>query len=467
VDDALSLLEDERSVRVAKLHTFRAKALSNLGRARPAIDAYEHAIALYIGAGDAVAAGAAGSALAAIHVWNADGDSAIAATARAIDTLGDAAPTLKCQLLMGLARCRSVAQQPDAGFAALERARELQQSIHDPRLDRRAIAFEAHMRYQAMQLQRALALANEAVQRAHEAQEVWLEVDTAWLSTLIPMFTGQPHESRRLAVERLPLAERVGHHSVVWLCRRALASVLAYGAHLDDAERAGREVMAFGRAMKIPWAFHDNLALALLSFFKDRRDEAFSQLQTAIALEPASYQQGMSASTLFLIRAHLGDAGALDELRKHNPPLPVPGTTPTYGAWVTWGSVVEGFALLGRTTDAASLYWAVDDLLATGTSCGMSQTLFKTAAGVAAAGAGEWSRAEELHQQAVVEADAAYPLFQADARIWYAAMLKARSTNGDRAKAAQLLAEALSVAERLAIVPMARRASEQLAAPAI
>jgi tetratricopeptide (TPR) repeat protein len=463
VDDALTLVEGERSSRVAKLHTLRAKALSNLSRTKAAIDAYEQAIDLFASSGDGVAAATAGSALAAIHAWNADGASAITAAERALGVLGDAAPALKCQLLMGLARSRSVAQQPDAGFADLERARELQKSIGDPRLDRRAIAFEANMRYQVMHLARALTLAEEAVQRAHAAQEVWLEVDTAWLIALIHMFTGKPNEARRLAEERLPLAERVGHHGVIWLYKRACASVLGFTARLGEAERAAHEVLAFGRSMKIPWAFHDSIFLALLSFMTDRNDEALAHIQKAIAIEPSSYQQGMSASTLFWIRAQLHDPAALDELKKHQLPMPQRGVTPTYGAWAAWASIVEGLALLDRHTEAASLYWAVDDLLATGTICAQSNILFKSSAGVAADCAGDWSRAENLHQQAVAEADQGYPVFQPGARIWHAATLMRRNGADDRARAAQLLTEALALAERLEMPAMAKRASSQLA----
>jgi tetratricopeptide (TPR) repeat protein len=462
VDDALALLEGESGGRVARLHMLRARALSNLGRPREALAAYDQAITLFAAAGDVVAAATAGSALAAVHAWNADGVAAITAAERALAVLGDAAPALKCQLLMGLARSRTVAQQPDAGFADLERARELQRSIGDARLDRRAIAFEANMRYQVMHLTRALALADDAVQRAHAAGEVWLEVDTAWLSTLIHLFVGAPNEARRLAEARQPLAERVGHHSVVWLNKRAAASALGYTARFDEAERAARDVLAFGRSMKISWTFHDNIFLALINFFTGRTEQAIAEAQKAIAVEPPSYQQGMSAASLFWIRAHLRDPLALDELNKHQAPLPQHGVTPTFGAWAVWGMVVEGMALLDRHHEVASLYSPIDELLTTGAQCTQSNTLLKTAAGIAADCAGDWSRAEQLHQQAVAEADRAYPVCQPDARIWYAATLIRRNSAGDRHRAAQLLHEALSLAERFGMAPMASRAAEEI-----
>ena len=84
------------------------------------------------------------------------------------------------------------------------------------------------------------------------------------------------------------------------------------------------------------------------------------------------------------------------------------------------------------------------------------------AIGVAADCAGDWSRAAHFHQQAVAEADRAYPVCQPDARIWYGTTLMRRNGPGDHDRAAQLLSEALSLSERLGLQASAKRASREI-----
>jgi hypothetical protein len=89
--------------------------------------------------------------------------------------------------------------------------------------------------------------------------------------------------------------------------------------------------------------------------------------------------------------------------------------------------------------------------------------MFATAAGVAAACAREWTRAEAHHQRAIQQADAAYRICQPDARAWYADMLLARNDSGDRERARVLLAEALSLYESIGMPGFATRTSARLA----
>jgi hypothetical protein len=90
--------------------------------------------------------------------------------------------------------------------------------------------------------------------------------------------------------------------------------------------------------------------------------------------------------------------------------------------------------------------------------------MFATAVGVAAACAREWTRAEEEHQRAVRQADAAYGICRPDARIWYADMLLARNDPGDRERARVLLAEGLSLYQSIGMPGFAQRTAARLAA---
>jgi hypothetical protein len=85
-----------------------------------------------------------------------------------------------------------------------------------------------------------------------------------------------------------------------------------------------------------------------------------------------------------------------------------------------------------------------------------------TVAGISAACAQEWSRAEAHHQQAIRHADAAYRIAQPHSRVWYADMLNARNAPGDRGHARTLLTEALSLYTSIGMPGFAQRTNAKL-----
>ena len=89
---------------------------------------------------------------------------------------------------------------------------------------------------------------------------------------------------------------------------------------------------------------------------------------------------------------------------------------------------------------------------------------FRTAAGIAAACAGDWAVAEEHHLTAIHQMDTApYRVAQPMAREWYAVMLLDRNAPGDHAKARGLLSEALAMYESMEMPFHAKRSSGRLA----
>ena len=93
-----------------------------------------------------------------------------------------------------------------------------------------------------------------------------------------------------------------------------------------------------------------------------------------------------------------------------------------------------------------------------------SEALPRTTAGIAAACARNWARAEEHHQTAIHQADTMpHRVCQPIARYWYAEMLRARDEPGDRARSRALLGNALAMCESLGMPLYARQAGETLA----
>ena len=91
-------------------------------------------------------------------------------------------------------------------------------------------------------------------------------------------------------------------------------------------------------------------------------------------------------------------------------------------------------------------------------------SLFRTAAGIAAACAGDWSASEQHYLTAIHQSETApYRVAQPTAREWYATMLLDRNGPGDAPKARGLLREALAMYESMGMPFHASRTGGRLA----
>jgi hypothetical protein len=88
----------------------------------------------------------------------------------------------------------------------------------------------------------------------------------------------------------------------------------------------------------------------------------------------------------------------------------------------------------------------------------------RTAAGIAAACAGNWTRAEEHHRAAIARMEAVpYLTAQPIARYWYADMLAERGGAEDVAAAKAMLKESIAASDRIGLALYARLARQRLA----
>ena len=134
------------------------------------------------------------------------------------------------------------------------------------------------------------------------------------------------------------------------------------------------------------------------------------------------------------------------------------------GAWVALERSVTGLAWLGQKEEVAALRPVSEELVLTGIWAFSYLSPFRTAAGIAAACAGDWSAAEQHHLTAIHQTDTApYRVSQPTAREWYATMLLDRNGAGDAVKARVLLREALAMYESMEMAFNANRTSGRLA----
>jgi hypothetical protein len=194
-------------------------------------------------------------------------------------------------------------------------------------------------------------------------------------------------------------------------------------------------------------------------------DEALQCFQRSLELEPPrSGFTGFPRAAMAAALALLGDPAALDMLRQCLPALPGPDRSSTIGSWHSLARVVQGFARLNRCDEAAALLPNAEALVETGSWTANDLFPFRSVAGIAAACAREWTRAEEHHRTAIHQADTApYRVAQPQAREWYAAMLLARRAPGDVERGRELLCESLAMFESIGMPLLAKPAAERLA----
>jgi hypothetical protein len=111
--------------------------------------------------------------------------------------------------------------------------------------------------------------------------------------------------------------------------------------------------------------------------------------------------------------------------------LPRPGTSRGTGAWHAVLGLAEVLCLSGRREEAGGLQSEAEKIAAEW-DCNMVGFPVLTAAGITAACAGNWARAEEAHRASIARMEAVpYVTAQPIARYWYADMLAERGGAGD------------------------------------
>jgi DNA-binding winged helix-turn-helix (wHTH) protein/tetratricopeptide (TPR) repeat protein len=461
LDNALSLIEGERNPHAAELHASRAVALRSISRFDEAVDSYEHAIALFVQAGNLRAAAEASFHLAVMHGWNADGARAVRAVDDALRLIGAERSPLTFRLLLYKALCLSF-YDVEAGLGMLAEAKLMAASLPGTGVDGRAKADEGRLYWNAARLECADQCAREAIARFRAAGDLWGEADV-WEPIATSLYMGRPTEIEVPIRDSVKRAERVGHQNAVWLCKNFSAEMYVALGNLEQAELAAHESFKLGESLSIGWLFLDAIVLGYIAQYRGRSDEAAQWFRHGIEIERQSHWSGILAGGLFWALGMKGDPAATEALAKAYPHLPIPGRVLRLGACGCLAFVVEGLAWLGRHDEAAALQSHTEHVIANGPWCVYGLYLLRTSAGIAAACRHDWSRAEEHHQTAIRQADTApYRVAQPIARHWYAEMLLARGATGDKANARALLNEALAMFELLGMPGYRRRTSERL-----
>src|SRR5262249_21316092 len=163
-------------------------------------------------------------------------------------------------------------------------------------------------------------------------------------------------------------------------------------------------------------------------------DLALQYSEQASIAECQTAFDGPGAAVLFRQHAYQGNRElAIKLLREKHSQLPRLGLPNTVGSWGLLLLVVEGLFVLGERDEAALLYPSALEATHTGARMIHGVARFpQTAAGISAAAAGLWDRAEEHFRAASLQAEEfPHPLELAEVHRFHGQMLIERNGAGD------------------------------------
>jgi tetratricopeptide (TPR) repeat protein len=485
-ESALAHQEDQPMVR-AEILSAMATADHGLARVDEALVHGLEAIDIYVETGDRELIGRSFTDMTDGLMWARRYRKVIKIASRGLSLLEGDRSAYRVRLLCQVALISAAAGGYDAAREGFTEAMAVAQELGDPALMVRVLSDRAVFHYYFFRLEDAVADGRAAEEASTPPGPPWVEGwRLSWMEQALSIL-GRPAEASRIAERLEPLADEIGQPDAVVSCVH-LRAWREFGKDFDLArlEESLGHTLDVGRTAKpatssvqpigrMQWpsnvqAGHvAGLSLAQLSlvhFLRGDWDLAAAEAEEAYKSSFPSAGQGAIVGTLFRQRAYLGDRnGALGLLDEAHGVLASAGRPNTGGAWNMLVLVIEGLTVLGEREKAAALYHLALELLATGAVWIWTAPRFvRTAAGVAAAAAGEWTAAEHHFEVALQQAEVfPHRLEQVEIRRFRAMMLLERGTRADRANARSLLGEAAVHYARFGM-PSHRELTERLLA---
>jgi tetratricopeptide (TPR) repeat protein len=461
LDNALSLIEDEISLRAGNLHSSRGSALFGMRKTEEAVAALEHAAEIFEKLGEWVRFVETCYTLFSYFTWSIQLDR-VARLASRMDRAGALAPPF-------VRRASLLYQAVRAGYQGDidEALRLLDQAVQIPAgdLPSRLAAYEyiaeRSVRTFAGQVTLAETAARKCAELLDPRADAWALCGNAVGLIYRPLQCGQPLEAIRLADDIIPTAARVGHDD-----SRHIAMYLRANAHfamgnLDQAEKEMKEAWELASSGNLALGVASRAILGGIQVFRGRAEEGIPRVRLSIEDEIRFWSPTFEAGLALHLAAVGQDSREMEAATRRL--LHRPGVSRSQGMWQGAVYLAEAFALQGRTDEAADL---LPDAERAAAEWDVTQNGLpvRTAAGIAAAGAGDWTRSEDHHRAAIARLDeCGYKTGAAIARIRYADMLLLRRAPGDESAARGLLEDARQRSEAMGLVLYDRVASKTLA----
>jgi tetratricopeptide (TPR) repeat protein len=448
-EHALALIPVSDELGRAELLERLAMALRSVGRWEDALRTMNEALDHYEVLGRAEDIGRLGWAMVYQLTWNGQLIEAVAVCRRAMAPLGDTASADKARLLSALGRALSASGDYATAVAMFDQARGLAEQVDNER----ALADVLHM-----QTTHHFGYAEfaDGIRVGLQAAETFEQEGALWDLCSVQAFViyqdgslGSREQAVRLADKTLGIAERLGHHGAAFLVLMDRIRQAAILCDLPRVEELGPQILDIGERGGLPYRYLAHVYLGLAAHWRGDAERAEAELRNAVELEPPGAFAGQSGSLLARHLAYLGRADEVMELfesEQTQSKLPRLDRVNGIGSWSCMLGFVEAFYLCGLYEQAAALAPLVDGLRQLGRRwIAYDGRLVETRAGLVAVAARRW---EEAEREFAIANDIAEKMSNrlelADLHRLHARMLLERGGDGDHARAAEMLEEAMS-----------------------
>ena len=241
LDNAVSLLDDERTVRAADLRVERAAALRSLSRNQEAVQEYERALAVFDSLGDHLRCVETCAPLAIVLSRSGQLQDVKAVVDRATRQAKDAPASIRYRLLAMQANSAASVGEIDQGLELFEELHKISENELPPGVICFVAEQEMYTRYDAGQLDLCEAAGRKTARIFEQSGDVWSLADVAIGLYSPPLYCGRPAEAERLIHATIRRATQVGHDVAKSCALGALPVVhLATGTWRVPSKRPGK-----------------------------------------------------------------------------------------------------------------------------------------------------------------------------------------------------------------------------------
>jgi tetratricopeptide (TPR) repeat protein len=469
IEDAITTLGSDDTLRRARLEEQRGWALRALGRFGDCIEIWDRVIERYAAAGMSSEAAELCSEVGYQLGWLNRFEEAFAYYFRGLAVAGNEPTPVRARLLGLTGGFLCIGGDYQSGEDPLRTAEHVARTLGEDGTLGRVLWLRCMGEWVNSRSAEAVESGRLAIEHLRRANDLWSLVDAlGWAS--FPLLTSsraeRVDEGGRCSAEALELGERLGHLSGLALAVRGVAVDAAIKGDVAALEAAGARDLYAMKAIQSPWVSQSHAILATALLLRGDLDAALDHARRAIELEPVSAFSGVGWSRALLARAWMGDEGACRQLIEEGTPLfPRPGERAPVGRQWMPQAAVQAWAVLGNRGELAALHpyaeaW-VEQQTVNGFECAIPERL----AGMTAGAAGRWDEAVEHFEVALGRVVAlSARIEEPQVEHWYAEMLIARGRPEDRARARSLLEAADVHYEEMGIGPHRERARRVLAA---
>lgn len=320
---------------------------------------------------------------------------------------------------------------------------------------------EVHVHFLSGEFRECETPARRCTQINSRRGDAWSQAEMDYGNFVAGLYCGRPREVPSIIQDILSRAERIGHvRSRVTVGARLPVVALAEG-DLDRAEQIARETLQFAQSVPNGFLFVAQNALGHILVWKGQTQEGIELLRKAVGAHTGAFY-GLPEGEFAAALAVLGDAQAPEACDSVLALVPRPGVSKGLGAWHAVLGAIQALRTLGRNREAGRLLGEAERI-ADEWDISLLGFPARTAAGIAAACAGDWARAEQHHRRAIARMDEVpYVCAALIARYWYADMLFSRGRDPDVSVAQVLLRQTIEKCDSIGLALYGRLAREML-----